>query len=353
VLYWGESMMKFPAGNMSNPAFPSDFYAPYQQTFTINSKGDSSPSVYEPGELSRLDLDFGSTAAVIIPFANAPEFAVSADKTGYMHVVPAEANGSGVTVSMGQFQKGDGGLTSGAVSTQGPFQASQLPISPNTSEPVCPVNNPSNWTNNGASCDEIHEIAFLYNLAIVWPANESVEAFQGALSQPNGSGTYNYKFNTTAVVNPCMAPFTSMNLPPDCKTLDLKFPGAGTGGQAGAMAIASTPNGSGVPTATLWAIVTEPGEGNWGWLYAYGVDSTVGSASIGYLWDSGTAPNNCTNPPANGWIATAFTEPTVANGAAYVPSVCVVKTGGPYLNCGKVPPANIASGILVFSACPL
>jgi hypothetical protein len=47
-----------------------------------------------------------------------------------------------------------------------------------------------------------------------------------------------------------------------------------------------------------------------------------------------------------------FTEPTLANGAAYVPSVCVGKgTSASYQNCGQVPAADIASGILVFSAC--
>jgi hypothetical protein len=64
---------------------------------------------------------------------------------------------------------------------------------------------------------------------------------------------------------------------------------------------------------------------------------------------------NCNqNSKADGWLATAFTEPTLANGAAYVPAACVV-TGTPstYQNCLQVPNANIASGILVFSSCPL
>jgi hypothetical protein len=61
---------------------------------------------------------------------------------------------------------------------------------------------------------------------------------------------------------------------------------------------------------------------------------------------------NCGNTSANGWLATAFTEPTLANGAAYVPSVCVVTgTSNTYQNCGQVPATKIASGILVFSAC--
>ena len=65
--------------------------------------------------------------------------------------------------------------------------------------------------------------------------------------------------------------------------------------------------------------------GNWGWLYAYAIESTVGQQSLTYLWDSGTGLNNCSlNSKAEGWSATAFTERTLANGAAYVPSVCVV-----------------------------
>lgn len=278
VVYWGESMMKFPPANSSNPAFPSDFYAPNNETFTINSHGDPLKSAYETGEEIRLDLDFGSTPPVIISFTNAPEFAVSADKSGYMYVVPAEANGTGITVSLGQFQTGDVGLTSGAVSTRLPFQAIQLPMAPNISEPVCPVNDPTNWTNNGASCDEIHEIAFLNNLAIVWPRNESVEVFQGNLSQPNGSGTYNYSFNPTAVFKPCPPPFTKADLPSYCQGPPpaLEFPGAGTGAPVGSMAVAASPSPV-ASAATLWAITPEPYEGNWGWLYAYTIDLTSGA----------------------------------------------------------------------------
>ena len=348
VVYWGESVMKFPAANMSNPATPTDFYAPNEQRYTANSTGDPDPSAYQTGELSRLDLDFGSTPPVIIPLSGAPDFAMVGDKSGYMYVVPAEANGTSLTVSMGNFSTGDMNLMTDAVSTQYPFPASQLPQYPNTGHPVCPLNTDgAPWTNNGTSCDEIHEIAFLDNLAFVWPLNESVEAFAGVATP--GTGTYNYRFNTTAVINPCPAPFTG--LPTNCTGAHPQFPG--TGGSVGAMAIASESTGDG-PIATLWAITPEPSEGVWGWLYAYGIDSTVGSQSLSYIWDSGTGLKNCSSsPPADGWLATSFTEPTLANGAAYVPSVCVVTgTSTQYVNCSKVPSAHIASGILVFSACP-
>jgi hypothetical protein len=40
---------------------------------------------------------------------------------------------------------------------------------------------------------------------------------------------------------------------------------------------------------------------------------------------SSSGLNNCNqSSKADGWLATAFTEPTLANGAAYVPSACVV-----------------------------
>ena len=355
VVYWGETMIKFPSANSSNPVTPTDFYAPNKETFTIKSNGDPYPSAYETGELSRLDLDFGSTPAVIVPFTSAPEYALSADKSGYMYVVPAEVNGTGVTVSMGQFTTNDAALTSGAVSTQLPFQASQQPISPNTGNPICPLNtNGSPWTNNGTACDEIHEIAFLNNLAIVWPLNEAIEAYSGTLTKTGtgGSATYNYQFNTTPSLNPCPAPYTS--LPIQCTGTNPNFPGAGTGAPVGAMAIASTPGSGGVPTATLWGITTEPSKGTWGWLYAYGVDSTPASPSITYLWDSGTGLNNCSlNSKAYGWIATSFTEPTLAAGAAYVPTICAVTgTSTQYSGCGQVPSSHIASGVLVFKACP-
>ena len=91
MVYWGETMIKFPSANSSNPVTPTNLYAPNKETFTIKSNGDPYPSAYETGELSRLDLDFGSTPAVIVPFTSAPEYALSADKSGYMYVVPAKS----------------------------------------------------------------------------------------------------------------------------------------------------------------------------------------------------------------------------------------------------------------------
>jgi hypothetical protein len=349
VYYWGSSAIKFPAANQLNPLTPTDFYAPNEQTFTANSDGDASPSNYETGELSRLDLDFGSTPPVIVPTVSgqAPMFALLADKSGYMYVVPAEANGTSATVNMGEFYTGDVGLINGAVNTQLPFQASQLPKLPNTSFPVCPVaTGAPYWTNTGASCDEIHEIALLalsaYSLqfAFVWPVNESVEVFSG---HPGTTGS-GYNYSLGRAFNPCPLGYTS--LPGDCQGSNPSYPGAGQGVAEAAMAIASGTN-----DATLWAIAVDPNVGGtWGWLYAYTID--IADGFLFHLWDSGTGMGNCGNTSANGWLASAFTEPTLANGAAYVPSVCVVKgTSASYQNCGQVPAADIASGILVFSAC--
>jgi hypothetical protein len=351
VYYWGSSAMKFPSANSSSPLTPIDFYAPNQETFTLNSNGDPSPSQYETGELSRLDLDFGSTPPVIVPIESgqAPMFALLADKSGYMYVVPAEPNGTGATVNMGEFQKGDVGLTNGTVFTQLPFQASQLPKLSDPTSGVCPVaTDAPYWTNNNASCDEIHEIALLalsaypaVQFAFVWPMNESVEVFRG---NAGTSGT-GYSYYMGSAFNPC--PLGYATLPEDCQGSNPQFPGANSTVQGAAMAIASGTN-----DATLWAITPDPSvvPGTWGWLYAYTINPEYGT--LYHLWDSGTGMGNCSNTSANGWLATAFTEPTLANGAAYVPSVCVVKgTTETYGNCGQVPAANIASGILVFSAC--
>jgi len=111
--------------------------------------------------------------------------------------------------------------------------------------------------------------------------------------------------------------------------------------------------GSPSPAATLWSIVPEPSKGRWGTLYGYGVNLSTGG--LNYWWDSGTIGlANCpTHPTATGWLTTSFTEPTVANGAAYVPTACVVTSGGPYAGCEAAVRAKapVASGVLAFSAC--
>jgi hypothetical protein len=121
--------MKFPAANASNPVAPADFYAPYVESYTALKSGlDSSPAAYETEELSRMDLDFGSSGVVIIPHTTT--FAMTSDKSGYLYVMPAESS------SLGQFQKLDAGLTGGTVTTQLPFHASRLPSSGDETPPA-------------------------------------------------------------------------------------------------------------------------------------------------------------------------------------------------------------------------
>jgi hypothetical protein len=206
----------------------------------------------------------------------------------------------------------------------------------------------SPWTNNNVACDEIHEIAFFNNLAFVWPLNESVEAFQGTATP--GTGTYQYQFDTTAVINPCHAPFTG--LPTKCTGVHPQFPGANAGGMVGAMAIASAPGPD--PTGTLWAIAPEPGEGGWGWFYAYAIDSTLGSQNLTYLWGSGTGLANCSSSPPCERMARHRLHRAHTRERRGLRDIRLLVTGTStqYKNCLKVPSGNIASGILVFSTCP-
>jgi hypothetical protein len=84
-------------------------------------------------------------------------------------------------------------------------------------------------------------------------------------------------------------------------------------------------------------------------LYAY----TIGSGgTLTHIWDTGTG-HNCSSPPATAWFTTSFTEPTLANGAAYVPAVCAVTDGNQYQDCAAAAAASAAaSGVLVFTTCP-
>jgi hypothetical protein len=329
VQYWGESAMKFPSATASNPMTPVDFFAPYHQSYTTNkSPGDSNPALYETEELSRMDLDFGSSGMVIIPHTTT--FAMDADKSGYLYVMPAEAN------SLGLFQSGDSGLTGGTVTTQTPFQISRYPRG--TNQGACPINTDSpDWTYTTTSCDEVHELAFwpANDLLFVWPINESVEVFQGTYSSTS------YSFGTSPAFDPCL---TSGN----CTGEAPLFPRSQPNSEGGVMALAVDSGGAG----TLWGLVPRqnaatPASDVWGWLYAYTIAT---DGTLTHVWDSGTG-HNCSSPPATGWFTTSFTEPTLANGAAYVPSVCAVTDGNQYQYCGAVPSGAVASGILVFGTC--
>ena len=330
VQYWGEAAVKFPSASSSTPMAPADFYAPYVQTYTTNKpSGDPSPASYQTSELSRLDLDFGSAGMVIIPHTTT--FAMTADKSGYLYVMPAEGN------SMGEFQTGDSGLTGGSVTTQVPFQASRLPNSTDSTD-TCPVNDDSTWTYSGPACDGIYELAFWNDLLFVWPKAESVEAFQGTYTSAS------YSFGTTPSFDPCTG--GSGN----CQGAAPPFPRSNPSSRGAAFALAVDSSGDG----TLWGIVPRQNTAStpsnaWGWLYAYSIGS---GGALTYLWNNVTG-HNCSSPPATGWFTTSFAEPTLANGAAYVPTVCAVTDGNQYHTCADAAAASaVASGVLVFSACP-
>jgi hypothetical protein len=344
IYYWGESAMRFPEATDSNPMTPADFYAPYVQRYTANMNqgtpplGDSpTPASYQTEELSRLDLDFGTSGVILIPHTTF--FALTADKSGYAYVMPAAA--------LGNFKQNDAGLTGGTVTTQVPFQLSRLPTSANSG--VCPINNETTWTHTTTSpCDEVHQMAFWNDLLVVWPVNESPMIYKGTFTT-TPTTTYTFPVNsTTGNGSPTFDPCTyygsskctaNNNFPPS----NVNSPGSVQ------MAIAA----NGTTAATLWAIVPQSnsaGSNIWGSLYAYQLSTST--PQLTYKWDSYNS-QNCSSPPATGWYTTAFTEPTLANGAAYVPTTCAIKNGNAYSDCvtaGGVSGA-IESGIIVFSTC--
>jgi hypothetical protein len=303
---------------------------------------------YQTEELNRMDLDFGTAGLVLIPhtYPQHVTFAMTADKSGYLYVMPAEAG------SLGQFQPNDSGLTSGAYTTQPPFQVSRLPKPSDQS--VCEsirTNSSGQQLIGGIACDEIHELAwFNYtgnatpsqndDLLFVWPVNETVEVFQGTLSGNS------YSFGISPVFDPCAKD------PSQCAGTNPPFPPAAQQSVGGAMAIAA----NGINAATLWAVVpilntAQSPSSTWGTLYAYTVSS---DGSLNHIWDNVTAANKCSSPPApnvTGWYTPSFTEPTLANGAVYVPTVCAVTNGLQYSGCPAVPTGSVGSGVLVFTAC--
>ncbi len=334
VSYWGQSAAKLPAatsGASPSMGVPGDFFAPYVQRYTTNmTTGDSSPASYQTEELSRMDLDFATSGIVLIPHGSGVNiFSVTSDKSGYLYTMPAGSN------SMGLFHTGDAGLTGGTVNTQTPFQASRLPTTAN--QTVCPINNSSTGKFSSTPCDEIHELAWFNDLMFVWPVNESVEVFQGSLTNSNNT----YSFGTTPVYDPCL---TSGN----CTGTTPPFPPSNQNSEGPGMALAADSSND----ATLWAIVPQhnsAGATTAGTLYAYTVNS---NGSLTHIWDNVTG-HNCSSPPATGWLVPSFTEPTLANGAVYVPTYCSVTNGGHYATCSAAASAGgVASGIIVFTTCP-
>lgn len=346
------------------PLIPHDFFSPNPERYTINRPGlDPDPAPYQNQELNRVDQDFGTGGAMIIPEPGGANFLASADKSGYLYLMPP-ASGEIATSSLGGFRPGDAGLNGAGLPyvTQTPFQASRHP-QPGDANPVCTAVNATGKITDGAACDEIHELAWNNDLLFVFPAGESIEVFKGTYT---AGPPAQYSVGTTPAVDPC-------DITCNCSktagcTAPPPFPQATAGSGGGAMALAAdnaTVTAScPIPACvTLWTIVPQAnaaGSYTTGSLYSYDVASTP---ALTHTWDSlSPASHQCANPPVSAWFTTAFTEPSLADnqqagasyGAVYVPTVCATTNtdGTKYPSCTKVPASNIASGVLVYTNCP-
>jgi hypothetical protein len=357
VKYWGSSAIKFPAATTGTPPVmgnPSDFYAPYVETYTTNMpSGDLNAACYQTEELSRLDLDFGVCGVVLIPEVNV--FAMTCDKSGYLYVMPAPG-------SLGLFQYGDVGLTGSTYTTQQPFQITRFPTILNQ---TCETVNSDGTVITGA-CDEPHELAFNNDMLFAWPQGEAVLSYTGQLSNSNQT----YKFPGPRIT-PCMPGSSD---PCSCTGTNCtpKIPQPTKNSSGGGFALAA--NNHTPAAATLWAVLpqsnfsTMHSSTNWGQLFAYTVNS---DASVSWIWDtvhgdgtgSGSGHGFCASPPAKGWYLPSFTEPTLAEWgtpgstayAAYVPTNCVITDSNSYASCQAAFNAGdtgLVSGVLVFTTCP-
>ena len=337
VSYWGESAVKFTSPTATTP---SDFFAPHDQHYSQSTDDsnflDPSPAPYQTEELSRMDQDFGLSGIVLLPMTGGATYAMTSDKSGYVYLTSAGP------YSLGGFQIGDVGLTSGSVTTQLPFQGSRN--GPNNSTAVCPVNNDSTGIFGGTACDEIHELAWFNNNMFAWPANESVETFLGTATSSS------YTFPTSPTYDPCL---TLYNCTPHSGVFP-SFPPADASSAGGLMALAANTAGESPAAATLWSIVPQKNGASAvaGTLYAYTVNS---DSSLTELWTNvnHTAnPHHCASEPATGWFSPSFTEPTLAAGTAYVATSCAETGGTSYTGCATTPSGAILSGVLAFSTCP-
>jgi hypothetical protein len=333
---------------------PQDFYAPNIELYTVNlPNADLHPANYQTQELDRVDQDFGTGGAVVIPQAGG-NFVMTADKSGYGYLMPPPAGETAGNSSLGQFQPGDVGLTNGsAFTTELPFQLSRHPTQNESG--YCPAVDPNNTgeLTSGLSCDEIHELAWYKDLLFVIPSGESLKVFNGKYTAATQTAPANYTFATLSPYDPCPALCTGTNPP---------FPPSDPASAGGAMAVAA-----GGTAATLWTIVPQVlnNISNIGTLYAYSVPSN--GAQVTHLWDTVSPTTTCQSPAATGWVPTAFTEPTLAENqqttpgpppvttryaAAYVPTVCAITNSG-YTDCATAANNGAAvSGVLVFTNCP-
>ena len=318
VLNLGQSVIELNSATASLPLTPADFFTPYSYHFLNDSTLTQQFKV-----LNRYDLDFGTPGPTLITTnGNAQTWAVTADKTGYIYVMPTLNSGTG-SQGMGQFRSGDAGLTAGSYTTQASFQGSRRTAGTSGVCPSTPGSDGSHFTDT--DCDQIMGLAWWNNNLFIWPENETVLGFKGTV----GTGGVSYTFGTTPY-DPCSGSLTCTN-----------FPANYTGGWA-AMGIAGNASAS---KGTLWATVADATTGNGG-LWGYNIiSSTLSLSNIFTPTISSTNAANCTGLPFNlpaTWRMSAFAEPTTVNGKIYVPvskaftSTSSLITGG---------------GILVYSAC--
>jgi hypothetical protein len=319
---FGESATELTAASVS----PADFYAPYTNHAVNDQPANGNPfsaAGTQVEALNRYDLDFGTPGVILFDtFVNsgAQNWLTTADKTGYVYVMPTLSSGSGSS-GMGQFRTGDSGLTSGSYTTQAPFQMSRLPASTGTTG-ICPA--PAGSTSpdiTSANCDQIMGFAWWNNYLFAWPWNEAVIGRQGTV---NAGPPINYQFST--VIDPCSPNITCTNFP--------------AGGTFGALAIAA----NAISSATLWGtrynFTSKTGE-LWAWVI------NTGPASLTNIFNptmSTSNAANCTGLPTlpSSWVPSEFAEPTLVNGTVYAPAAAAYSSGTTLKTGG---------GVLVFGVC--
>jgi len=339
---FGESAVEFAAPLASSPSISvADFYAPYTNNVANDQPANGSPfsaASTQVQALNRYDLDFGDPGVISFVTqvsSGTQTWLTTADKTGYVYVMPTLSSGSGSN-GMGQFRTGDSGLTSGSYTTQAPFQMSRLPASTGSST-VCPA--PVGSTSpefSSANCDQIMGFAAWSNsstlstyLLYAWPWNEPVIGREGSAS---AGPPVNFAFNTT--IEPCPGwPGTA------CPS---GFPIGNQAYGGGKLAIAA----NGASNATLWGSKYSTAMGDTGQLWAWVINPTSGSLTP--LFSPTISSNNAANCTGylptlpSSYVPASFAEPTLVNGKVYVPAFEAFSSGTTILTGG---------GVLVFGTC--
>lgn len=337
VLNWGESVIKLPAASNANPLTPTDFYTPYVNNYSNDKTLPNNPAPYQFVALNRYDLDFGTPGLVLFNASGTSQtYSVTADKTGYVYVMPTN-NLTSSTPGMGRFTTADGGLTSGTYKTQVPFLANRGGIS----STVCPSRSTGGQMTS-TNCDQIHELPWWNDFLFVWPWNESPRVFKGSY------GSNSYSFNTTAI-DPCSSGGIGTTACSNSGGTGADFPVAGYPG--GIMAVAADKTGT-TPKGTLWAVAVPQGSDTetfhyQGQLYSYTITTSGTTPPTGTLTKLfpplklGTCASPASPLPLLTWNASPFAEPTLANGNVFVPVYFATNSSSLKI-----------SGVLVFGVCP-